>query len=179
MRWRTNFLARQATPLSSVTGISIDLTGVRLCHDSFPATKCDIACKHKNCIVSNTFPKSHVYWAQGAKCAQQQQPGAGASCQNNSCHLCLWLPVLLHLPWSVQKRAAGQIYSVLSACFQLLFFSACSICWQRDLKPIQKAVAVNELWARKVVLVGSAQALLQWSLLQLVIDMRSCLVYNR
>lgn len=54
--------------------LNMDLTGINLYHGSFPTTKCDMALKHKNCIGSNAFPKSQVYWAQGAEHAQCQIP---------------------------------------------------------------------------------------------------------
>lgn len=73
------FLTRQPTPPSSVSGISIDLTGINLCHGSFPATKRDRAYEHKNRIGSNAFAKRQIYWALGVKQAhQEQQPGAGS-----------------------------------------------------------------------------------------------------
>lgn len=167
----------------------MDLTGINLYLGSVPATKHDMAQKHKNCTGSNAFPKSHVCWAQGAEHAQQQlsacslvkkqQPGAGARCQYSSCHLSLLLPVLLLLPWRARGGAIGQkIYSGLLACSQLPIFSARALCWERDLKALRKGVSGSELQVRQVVLAGTVSALLRWSLLQLVIDTMVCLVYS-
>ena len=52
--------------------LNMDLTGLDVYRACFPATKRDMAQKHKNCVGSSVFPKSQVYRAQGAEHAQQQ-----------------------------------------------------------------------------------------------------------
>lgn len=74
---------------------------------------------HRNCVGSNAFLESQVYWAQGEEQAQQlvpwwQQPEANVPAQKSSWPL---LPVLLLLPWMrLQARKSSVVFKPASSC---------------------------------------------------------------